>query len=148
MCQRCIIIECDGSPTQHADSFVNPPSKTRRVGQRIRYTGWWCECCFKRLWDAVNPDTQKFLLSLAGLPEQWVSTELTPIEIQQASLDIANKIRLIGIGVSFPDGTKQPKLATASWKWGLPYAFDETTRSWKEFYMTSKAAFMAKTYSN
>lgn len=146
-CPRCAATGCRGDEGKHANFYLNPTSRTRRRGSSHRETGGWCECCLGKLWQVLKPETRKFLLLLAETPDGLVDLPLTKGQKTAVTLDICRGVKRLAIGVDYSSGELQGDLETAKDKWGLPYAFDELAKSWKQYLLPSEGAELVKKFA-
>lgn len=84
---------------------------------------------------------------LAKTPNVWADLPLTKGQKTAATLDICRGVKRLAIGVDYSSGELQGDLETAKDKWGLPYAFDELAKSWKQYLLPSKGAELVKKFA-
>ena len=95
----------------------------------------------------LKPETKEFLLLLAETPDVLADLPLTKGQKTAATLDICSGVKQLAIGVDYSSGEIQGDLETPKDKWGLPYAYDELTRSWKQYVLPKQGAELVKKFA-
>ena len=139
-CTRCEKLKCKiGSPDQHKNCYVLPPSPCSLDGTPIRYMGAWCECCLGRVWDKLDLSRKRFLCLMAESKNEWIKR---PMDVGN-NRGFSTAVKSAGVGVYYSAENKaegtQPSNATAHGQWGWPFAYNED-HSPKTHHITEKGA--------
>jgi len=99
-CPRCKALDCDCKGEKKSFAVPRGYSNVYRGG--IADNGWWCSCCFAKLWSQMDNQVRSWLKGLATTPDKWIETGID-----------ATTRRSIGRKMSA--ATKRAKLGT-EWK--------------------------------
>ena len=127
-CRRCELAGCDETDSGHDNVWQMPPSICRDAPS-YRYQCEWCECCLGKVWHLISIRSRELMKEIAAQPSSWVATSGTAKEKQKMTNECIDAANRADLGTVFDPKlstcAQRPPLATASRKWGTPFAFNE-----------------------